>query len=359
MEILRNVAAYLGSFIFTSLSEQPTVENPSPPARFTRFSELPAELRVKIWKFALKPRMIGLHHHRVDISYCHKNEAWHGYAPDEPLKSNLTAEEISRLPTYRPLTEEESGQGPHVPYPGQISPRQHPPAHFVITACDKGSPLCNCNRKAPYRPQHSGLAPPLPGVLVACHESRNATMSAYKRVMEDEYDSRGLPFIPAISGLVKLPYTEAPMTGAIINPAIDILSFTVNIAQSSAGVRELKSLTTVVAQQVPDITRVVLRGQIFMRPANWWGSQRFQYWKSFGKTGSWVPAVRLLKFNKLKEVIFYYPKEKTKREMLPDEWKARTQAQWDSELLKVESRWPESWKGIPPTFRCVTDLESI
>jgi hypothetical protein len=343
MEIIRNAAAHVGSLIPTSFMDWPKVETPSPQKHFPKFSQFPLELRIKIWKLALTPRVIHLHHRVFSPAYNEEIQAWNGYAPAAAHASSLTLEEISRLPIYRPLTEEEGGE----------MRNSGIPTHVALTPCS-GTHPCGCKRFPP----HSRFAPPLPGVLLACHESRNNTIAAYKRVLEGEYDNRGFPIVPPTVAVIKSSISEPPVTGAILNPAIDIIALTVNVA-SRFSVLELKHLTGMVARQIPDITKVVLRGSIAMPPYKFWSSARFRYWESWGQDSWWVPAAHLIKFQRLKEVIFFYHKEKKRQQLLPDEWKARTQAQWESELLKVESMWPDSWKGMPPTLTFVTDLESI
>jgi hypothetical protein len=331
-----------------STSNQPTGENPLLRTHFPQFNQLPYEIRIKIWEFALEPRIIPLHLHALDVSYKYEVQAWDGYAPNDPDESSYSPEEVSRLPVYRPLTEEEGGL-----IPGRIDDMEPSPKHMAVTPCS-GAFHCKCDSPPP----HSPSAPSLPAVLFACHESRNTNVFSYKRVMEDEYDDRGLPFIPPTSGLVKSPISKPPVTGVIINPAIDTILISVNVA-SRTSVVELRHLAHIIARQVPDITKVVLKGRIVMIPLKFYSAQRFQFWKGWGHNGWWVPVISLLKLPRLREVVFYYDEETKNKQFLPDEWKARTQAQWTSELMKVEERWPDAWNGKIPAFNFTSDLKEL
>ncbi|EPE27921.1 hypothetical protein GLAREA_04712 [Glarea lozoyensis ATCC 20868] len=337
----------------SSATDRLDIETAKPLEQFLKFNQLPLELRIRIWQFALEPRLIHLHHRTISVDYQQDENAYNGYAPEGPEESIHTPEEISNLPVYRPLTKEEDDEEHDH---GTIQDTtERPPIHMVITPCNGAAPRCDCKF---YPVPYSRSAPSLPAVLFACHESRQANIARYERIMEDEYDNRGIPFIPATSGLVKSSSSEPPVTGITINPAIDTIALSVNIA-SKNNVHELKRFTLIAARQVPDITTVVLKGHIAMPPYKFWSSQRFQYWRRWGDESWWVPTISLLKFRYLKEVIFYYHAEKKNRAFLPDEWKARTRDQWISELRKVEDRWPESWKGEPPMLKFVTDLKMI
>jgi hypothetical protein len=158
-----------------------------------------------------------------------------------------------------------------------------------------------------------------------------------------------------ISRFEKSPPSEPPVTGLIINPSVDTLHIGVNVA-SYSGVLTLSRFAAIVAQQIPDIQRVILSLHIAMPPYKFWASARFQYWKNWGGIGWWVPSRHLIKMPALREVVLLVRK---KEKMLPVEWRNRTEGQWVEELLKVEDQWPAGWEGKMPSLKFLYSLEDV
>jgi len=343
------------SRLFTSSSSRYDPEHsqldqsPSGPTSFDQFSRLPVELRLKIWSFAAPSRILRVHLHEHCPSWIDEEERWAGYAPDpspdrDSDSDQPTTSSSSNLPRFIPGPDEPL---PAIPLYPETLPRPH---HMVITPCSASHP-CGCE----YYPVKSHNLLPLPGVLLACHESRDALWTKYRRCLEEEYDAWGHKVPSPTSRFEKSPPSEPPARGLIINPSADILHVGVNVA-SHSSVLELSRFAAIVAQQIPDIQRILLSLRIAMPPYKFWASARYQYWQSWGKSGWWVPARHLIKMPALREVLLVARK---KEKMLPVEWRARTEGQWVEELLKVEDQWPTAWEGRMPSLNFVDNLEEV
>lgn len=338
MGLLQTANSLLSSLFTSSSSRYDLEQSPPGPTSFEQFSQLPVELRLRIWSFAAPSRILRVHLHEHCPSWIDEEERWAGYAPDpsrdrDSDSDEPTASSLSNLPRFDP--------GP------ETFPR---PYHVVVTPCSASHP-CDCE----YYPPKSHNLLPLPGVLLACRESRDSLWTHYRRCLDEEYDTWGHKVASPRSAFEKSPPSQPPVRGLIINPATDILHVGVNVA-SHSSVLELTHFAAVVAQQIPDIQRVVLSLQIAMPPYKFWASARYQYWQSWGTSGWWVPARHLIQMPSLREVLLVARK---KQKMLPVEWRTRTEGQWAEELLKVEDQWPTAWEGKMPSLNFVDSFEEL
>lgn len=333
---LFNPRAFLSKLFASSrANEEPDVET---PVTFPQFARLPVELRLRIWEFAVEPRIHRIHlHSSCSPGQLHAQRSTSSNSDD----AALYATETDGSPNVEDATESEGLDAlPAVDYGTGWR------YHMRITPCE-GHP-CNC-----YRPPPEILgAVPLPAVLSVCSESRKVARPLYARYIDQDYDSRGVvlrragtqPREPNTS----LEYSRA---GIILNPQIDVLLLPINIA-SGTGVRELQHFAAVAARNIPDISKVIIEISVSMPPFRWWSSARFEYWRNWGATSWWIPTGFLVYMRGLREVVLVRQFDR----MLPDEWRDRLQGQWREEFLGVREKWPKEWDGTPPRLRFVQDL---
>jgi hypothetical protein len=187
-----------------------SANNPAPRPSFPQFSSLPQELRLKIWDFALEPRILRLHLH------VERPSPWEDQIPEPE--------------------EEEDVDMP-------LDPRWHP-QYMIIPSCN-GSVACECKTLSV---SSQGILP-RPRIIYACHESRDFAIGRYLKCLDDEYDSRGHVVEKPLSSLVKAPMDSFPRTGIIFNSEIDAILLSVNLG-SSEEVGEIHQFTSIAAQQI-------------------------------------------------------------------------------------------------------------
>ncbi|KAK0103133.1 hypothetical protein ONS95_000691 [Cadophora gregata] len=343
MQLIQSASTALSRLFSSSSTRHDTHALHNSPSSFPQFSKLPVELRLKIWSYAAPSRILRVHLHEYTPHWINDENRWEGYAPEPNSNqdSDTDAPANANLPRFIPTPVDLL---PALPMYANEALR---PQHMEITACTSSHP-CGCKT---YPPKSHSLLP-MPGVLLACQESYAVLSKQYRRCLENEYNAWGyevvLPF-----RVKEYPPSRPPVTGLIMNPLADTLHVRVNVA-SFSGVMVLRRFAAIVAQQVPNIQRVIFSLHITMPPYKFWASARFQYWKNWGATGWWVPAKHLIKMPDLREVVLVVRK---KEKMLPVEWRNRTEGQWAEELLKVEDQWPAGWKGKIPSLTFVDNVE--
>ncbi|KAH7330515.1 hypothetical protein BKA65DRAFT_509517 [Rhexocercosporidium sp. MPI-PUGE-AT-0058] len=343
MDLIQSASSALSRCFTSSRRPHDTLPVRPPLKSFPQFSELPTELRLRIWSVAAPSRIVRVHLHEFSPPRLRDEQRWEGYAPDSD--SNSSAD----VPSHHGprFIQGPAERRPDLPMYGV--PRAEP-HHMLITLCSASHP-CGCDI---YPPRSQNLLP-IPGVLLACHESRGVLLGQYRRCLEEEYDTWGNKVVNPISRMQKSLPSQPPVTGVIMNPSADILHVGTNVA-SCHSVVELNRFAGIVAQQIPDVRKIVLNLHIAMPPYKFWASGRFQYWKNWGGTGWWVPARHLVNMPCLKEVVLVVNKSER---MLPVEWRNRTESQWIEELLKVEDQWPAVWEGKIPSLKFVQSVEDV
>lgn len=303
---------------------------------FPQFSRLPIELRLKIWQFAMFPRLIQLHLHE--------------YASNEERPAQLQEAGINGDEDEDP-DEWEYAQNPFQGIRGRYPT-------MAITTCSGNYP-CGCK----YLPPRSHYRLPSPAILSVCSESRQAIVAFYSTVLNKIYNARGQAVVPASYFFTPHRMHEATWegpydpseTGVFMNPAVDIPIIPFNV-KSIQALRDMDHLIAIASKEIPSISRVVFRIYIAM-PYMFWNRERFQKWKQFGPNGDWVPR-KLVQLKKLREVALLV-EGKVLQKMLPAEWRQRTVQIWQTELLRMSNSWPEEWEGIMPTLRVITALEEL
>jgi hypothetical protein len=328
MEILRTIV----KSIFQS-SRSPQHPADVPPPSFSQFSKLPIELRLKIWRIALEPRIVPLHLRE--------------YSDDNPQPDSTEGEERTDD------SEDEMDQD-------TPSNSGRPPRCKVmcITTCSLDH-TCRCN----FLPPGSDHLVPPPALFSVCRESRQATLGDYSRIFDSVFNERGRAVPPPsffldpyrFAGVAQDPY-DPSRTGAFINLAVDIPWIRFTIGQQQP-VRQLHQFVTIASKEGENISKIALNLSIVLPPYQWWRGGRFEWWKGWGATGSWVPR-EVVKFRNLKEVILVV-EGKVMSEMLPVEWRERTISVWEEELMAMRDRWPAEWQGIMPVLRFVTRTEDL
>lgn len=311
----------------SSLAAPEHDEQPS----FPQFSQLPVELRLKIWRFALFPRLIHLH--------------LHDYTGDDqaPILANPEDEEA----------EEDAEQDEE----DLIS--RFPKRLMRITTCSDTYP-CPCT----FLPPRTTATIPRPPVFFACRESREATVETtveyYSTICNKIYNQRGQAVLPPDSfrsfhpPLPDMPPDDASRTGIFMNPAIDIPVLRFNVA---SGISKLHHFAAIAAKEMPDIRTVVLDLNIALPPYQWSRRARFQKWRRWGAVGYWVPR-NIVKFRHLNEIVLVL-EGKVTQDMLPVEWRERTTFIWEAKLIGMFHRWPEEWGGKMPKLRFVTSKHDM
>ncbi|KAG4442022.1 hypothetical protein IFR05_002490 [Cadophora sp. M221] len=322
MDLIQSASSALSRVFSASSRPQDTKPVHSSVETFHQFPELPVELRLKIWSYAAPSRAVHVHLHEFWPSLMTG-----GDSSARPIFIRGPAEQRPALPKYH----------------GRV-PQPH---HMVITLCAASRP-CGCTL---FPPKTENLLP-LPAVLMACHESRDLLLKEYRRCLEDEYDTWGHPVAIPTSQMQKSLPSEPPVTGLVINPSTDILHLSVNVTRCDSVV-QLNRFAGIVAQQMPDIQRVVLHVNTAMTTDKFFAPDRFEFWKNWGGSGWWVPARYLIRMPYLKGVILVVEKN---QKMLPVEWRNRTEGQWVEELWKVEDQWPAGWGGRMPRLKLVQSV---
>jgi hypothetical protein len=161
MEMLRGI---LSSFQPSQYQNNP-IDLPS-TASFPQFTELPIEIRLKIWKLALEPRIIPIHLHDYQQSYMNN------------------------------------------------------------TTCNQKRP-CGCRYLPPSPSSRNNTVPP-PAIFSVCRESRGASLRHYSTFFNKVYNIRGVPVpVPSISTadlagfLNRIPYHPYE-TGLFMDLKVDI-----------------------------------------------------------------------------------------------------------------------------------------
>jgi hypothetical protein len=288
---------------------------------FPRFSDLPTEIRLKIWEFSLEERIIPVH--------------MHGFTGDRNVASTL--------PDIHDAGSDEEADPPlETMYKA-----------MALTSCIRSYP-CKCS----YYPPSSGHTEPLPGVLLASHESRDATLGKHLTYLEKEYDIRGIAVHE--TSMISFPPDEFPRKktrrGVRINPSVDTILLRFNVA-SWQGMVNLHHFAAIAANEIPGIKKVVISLYIAMPPYQWWQKQRFQKWRNWGADGKWVSR-KIVKFGNLREIVVVV-EGKVYAKMLPDEWRERTLEIWRMELRGLRERWPVEWEGCMPELKFVTRFEDV
>ncbi|KAH6719471.1 hypothetical protein BKA61DRAFT_276567 [Leptodontidium sp. MPI-SDFR-AT-0119] len=324
MDLIQSASSALSWILSSSSKPQDTKPSYPPLETFHQFPELPVELRLKIWGYTAPLRTVRVHLHDFSPSMVG------GSRSSGPRFIQGPVEQRPDLPIYNSMDTE--------------------PHHMIITLCSP-SRDCGCDM---FPPKTRNLLP-LPGVLLACHESRDVLLKEYRRCLEDEYDLWGQAVANPTSRMQKSLPSEPPVTGLIVNPSADIIHLSVNVSSCNSVV-QLNRFAGIAAQQLPDLQRIVLNVHIAMPPYKFWATGRFQFWKNWGGSGWWVPARYLVKMQYLKEVILIVKKSER---MLPVEWRNRTEGQWVEELWKLEDQWPAGWEGRMPRLKFVQSIEEI
>lgn len=194
-----------------------------------------------------------------------------------------------------------------------------------------------------------------------CRESRQATLGDYSRIFDSVFNERGRAVPPPsfldpsrFGGVARDSY-DPSRTGAFINLAVDIPWIRFPIGQQP--VKQLHQFVIIASKEGGNISKIALNLSIGLRPYQWRRGERFELWKGWGATGSWVPR-EVLKFRNLKEVILVV-EGKVMSEMLPVEWRERTISIWEEELMAMRDRWPAEWQGAMPVLRFVTRVEDL
>lgn len=297
---------------------------------FPRFPDLPIELRLKIWKLALFPRIYPVH-----------IRAYGG--GDSPLTLEHPDENISD-------TDEEEGD--------DETRRTRPNQPIAITTCSQNQP-CGCD----YIPPRSHNIVPPPAVFSVCRESRKATLDQYSTIFNKMYNIRGQAVLPPALFFAhwvttregSKPY-DAAKTGIYVNSAVDMPLIRFNVA-SSGSLDEINHFISIATRQDARFRRVLLRLHIALPPYQWWQRARFQRWRRWGESSDWVPK-QIVKCRELKEVILLV-EGKVYKDMLPKDWRERTVEIWERELRMMRSQWPEEWDGEMPILRFVTRMEDV
>lgn len=332
MDILRNATARIQS-LFASHRGYGT-EDPSAVSKsFPQFSQLPAELRIKIWRLALPPRLIHLHLHE----YMGKRD---------------------ESPTIINETEAGDEEEDDISHAFRGTRGLHPT--MAITTCNRSQQPCGC-KKYPPKSRYGVLSP---SVLSVCHESRAATVYYYSTVLNKIYNANGQAVVPredflnprrTFAGEETTPYNPSE-TGVFFNPAVDIPVIRFNV-KSRQDVEDMHHLIAIAVKEVLGIKKVVLQCYIAMPPYMWWQRDRFEKWRRMGANGNWVPR-KIVKLKNLEELVLSV-EGKELRKMLPEEWRERTVSIWEKELLGMQDRWPGEWEGTVPKLRFVSTLQDL
>lgn len=319
-----------------SLSSSSRTTQDEAPIYFPQFMSLPAELRLKIWDLAIEPRTHRVHFRLYTRPYSEVEE-------EEEAPGDLDA-----LQSADAGLETGDGMGEVYGYLPDGSPTRRE-CNMVILPCNE--PSCKCN----FYPPSSRGALPLPATLYACSESREVALPQFSKCFGEEYNARGRPVTKRYSGLTATTDQDPvfPTVGLLLNPSIDAIIITTNIASTTA-VRELHHVAAIVARQMPDLRKAVIELAISMPPYHFWSSRRFQYWTNWGRNPWWIPIKFLVQMKGLREVVLSRP---FKDKMLPSEWRARILSQWEDELVKVKDKWPVEWEGKMPSLRFVSKLQ--
>lgn len=316
-----------------SLSSSSRISQDEAPIYFPQFMSLPAELRLKIWDFAIEPRT----HH---IHFRLYSRPWSEVEEEEEATGDLDA-----LESADAGLETGDGMGEIYGYlpDGRLTRDK---CNMVILPCNESS--CKC---AFYPPSSRG-ALPLPATLYACSESRDVALPRFSKYFSQEYDTCGRPVTKQYSGLAATtdPDSVFPTVGLMLNPSIDALLIHTNIASGTA-VRELQHFAAIAARQVPDLRKVVIVLTICMPPYHFWTSRRFQYWRNWGQNPWWIPIKYLVQMHGLREVVLSHS---LKDKMLPSEWRDMILSRWEDELVKAKDKWPVEWGGTMPSLRFVS-----
>ncbi|KAI6717361.1 hypothetical protein JHW43_000017 [Diplocarpon mali] len=338
MDLIRSASSALMGLLTSSCTPPRLEPLDSALTSFPQFSQLPIELRLKIWSYSASPRLLHLHLHGYNPAWYVGDQCFAGYASAITDGSVNVFDGPSFIPDpYQPGSE----------LPGYI--RHRPlPQHMTITSCISAHP-CDCR----YFPSKSWSALPPPAAFLACRESHDVLAKQFRRCLENEYNSQGHVVVNPVSRINISPPDIPPYTGVIFNPMVDTIHLRANVS-SLSSVQEICRFTAIAVQQIPDIRRVVFDLEVSMPPYRFWGSPRFQYWEKWCPIGWWVPTQYLVQLKDLEQVFLVGKKGER---MLPVDWKDRTERQWVVELLKVEDQWPIEWEGRIPSLKCVSTLE--
>lgn len=271
-----------------------------PASSFPRFSELPVELRLKIWELSLGPRLIP-----VDIYQ----------------RYSTSFEELDPLPKM----------------------------HFTI--CTQSHLY-----KGNYLPHKFLRTLPRPAVFSACRESRYATFRLHSTYFDDEYKARD-PIVPTSVQPTALNKPDGPLkTSALVDPTVDVILLRLNIG-SGHHMRRLCDFVSIAGNELGTVRRVIVSISIFLPPYQWPAVLRLQKWRNWGIDGSWVPE-DLVNFPNLREVMVLI-ETKNQAKMLSEEWRASRVSIWHERLEKMRQSWPVQWEENIPTLRFLTTIEDL
>lgn len=325
-------------------STTPDTQSCSPfPTSFPRFGDLPAELRLKIWKFALvqEGRVVVLHMYG-----------------DYGRWSRLLSHEEQRM--WEEIDDNDDDALVDVTEIGDGYGHDH--QTLRIMACTTGH--CNC---CGYYGGSSHTAPP-PVLFWVCRESRGVLREAkkdYSMYFFKEYGPHGRPVIvpPENTGNEdsdrdednndgETAQNEAAAVrrrwGVFMNPAVDTIAFKYDLG-STSSLHSLHQFARVAAYEAPKVRKVLLYTFIFMPPYRWFKRDSYDLWRRWGADGTWVPQT-LPAFRYLTDVVLVVSESYWKK-MLPQEWRARTLSIWHEELEKMRDRWPPEWEFRSPELR--------
>lgn len=305
---------------------------------------LPAELRLKIWDYALEPRLHRIHLYVYTQPYSDDEEEEEDEDEGEPEAPGAS----DALESADAGSETGDGMGEVYGFGPDGGPLRRK-CNMVITPCKSGT--CRCD----FFPPSSRDALPLPATAYACSESREVTLPQFSKYLGEEYNTRGLPVTKRYSGLVATSTQDSvfPTVGLLLNPSIDNILIRANVA-SASSVQEVHHFAAVAARQLLDLRKVVIELGISMPPYRFWSSARFQYWRNWGQNPWWIPIKFLLRMKRLREVVFV---RRAKDKMLPKEWRDRIMSQWEDKFGTEKEKWPIEWAGTMPSLRFASEPE--
>lgn len=332
MDILRSVISAIKSILGSIRSAENSCGNL--PASFPLFSELPVELRLRIWELALIPRVVPIH--------------LTTYSSD--TDSDILVEEDEENDESEDNTAGDNNDEPEDVSDEANSRHSVDKSPMVVTTCTlKG--VCGCQYLPPWSPTRVAS----PAVLFVCRESYRAVARHYSTRFGNVYNLEGQVMGPPScfqdSRFLRADTKtfDPARIGVYLNPAIDTLKLRFKIPSWQA-VTCLHQFVTIAAREASDIRSVVLDIIIVLRPFQWWQRTRFQKWRNWGNTGRWVPK-DVVNFRRLKEVVLVLGQ--VERQMLPAQWRERTEMLWEEQLKEMSSQWPAEWNGVMPVLRFV------
>lgn len=320
MQVFKRVGSVISTILSSNYDDSDfSLRNPvNPLPSFHCFPDLPTEIRLKIWEFAIPSRTVPiyLHSHRSELSEI----------ASHPFRANSHHHLIrSPTPDGDDRTLEAESQA-------QLSASSH--TGISVFTCESGA-YCKCR----VRRNEICHAMPLPAMFYVSRESRDVLRGMYSEYFVGHYDKRGMilgknPEFRVTPNSIADPAISGK--GVVWNPALDTILLTMNIA-SSGDIQDIIHFVAIAAREIPQIRRAAIQIRIAMPPYQWSERGRFQKWRNWGPDGSWVPR-KIVKFENLREIVIVREVGSKNDKMLPQEWRDRTMSIWQEELEGMRER---------------------